>query len=130
MAFSPDGKFLAAGDSTATSAIWDVGSHARVAELASGHTMGVNDIAFSPDGNMVVSGGDDSKVILWRMMPREPLALGTLSTEDGVSAFSPDGRTLAIRAGNNVTLWDVIVRTRLATLPGAGSVVFSRMAVR
>ena len=40
----------------------DTGRH--IAEL-SGHTRGVQSIAFSPDGRLLASGGYDSAIYLW-----------------------------------------------------------------
>lgn len=77
----------------------------------------VYDIALSPDGGTLAAGGSSNTVKLWDMATGEPLRTLTLG-EDVVYvdflAFSPDGKTLALPAGEYVfpifqpiRLWDV-----------------------
>jgi WD40 repeat protein/DNA-binding SARP family transcriptional activator len=44
--------------------VWDLASGEELDRLT-GHTAGVNDIAFGPEGSIALSGGNDSQVILW-----------------------------------------------------------------
>ncbi len=56
VAFSPDGKYVAAADNTAK--IWDVASGNQVQTLP-GHTSGIYGIAFSPDGTRLATASSD-----------------------------------------------------------------------
>src|SRR4051812_40032578 len=54
LAFSPDGKTLAAGDIEGTVRLWDAGTGGEVRCLK-GHTSSLNSVAYSPDGKVLIS---------------------------------------------------------------------------
>lgn len=64
VAFSPDGKYIAAGAAQNTITFWDVGAQEKTAILGTSNTLTsggrvgeVNSVAFSPDGKTLASGG-------------------------------------------------------------------------
>jgi WD40 repeat protein len=63
LAFSPDGKVLAAGG-VWTVGLWDVGSGKALAQFE-GHRGRVKSLAFSPDGKRLASASEDSTVLIW-----------------------------------------------------------------
>src|SRR5262249_46484771 len=104
VAFSPDGRYLAAGGPNNTVKPWDVTTGAEFLSL-SGHTRPVFSVVFSPDGQRLAATGQDYVVIVWdipsgrkafRLRPEYDIA--TRAT-----AFSPrDGRYLAVGSGLSV----------------------------
>ncbi len=64
VAFSPDGRMLAAGLTDKTIKLWNTTTGAILRTLT-GHTSGVNAVAFSPDGRMLASGSSDLTWMVW-----------------------------------------------------------------
>ena len=113
VAFSPDGKILAAGITDAEGSgpniirLWDMATKTQLPPLI-GHTHGVQSVAFSPDGKTLASGAFDSTIRLWDVATKTEIA--NLPYENPVTSvsFSPDGKTLVSGAFNNkVAFWDV-----------------------
>lgn len=79
----------------------------------SGHSSGVNSVAFAPDGRTLATSDNVGTVILWNLTdPTQPRLLGTPLRHSGAvtSAFAPDGRTLAVGSNvddGTVILWDL-----------------------
>jgi WD40 repeat protein len=109
VAFSPDGKTLAAGAENDTVWLWDVGTRRLLGRL-SGPAHSVESVAFSPDGRILASGSDDRTIRFWDVRSRRPLGPRLRGHSDEVwsVAFSPDGRILASGSADGVIrLWDV-----------------------
>jgi RNA polymerase sigma factor (sigma-70 family) len=70
VAFSPDGKILAAASGDNTVQLWEVATGKRIRVLT-GHRGAVAKVVFSPDGKTVASGSDDRTILLWSMFERE-----------------------------------------------------------
>lgn len=99
---SPDGRWLAAGDTASQVLLWDlqtesasslVGEHAgrkgRVEAL-------IWEVSFNAQGDLLASAGGDGVVQIWDLTAGQPLA--TLPGHGGAATsvqFSPDGRWLA-----------------------------------
>src|SRR5206468_2187130 len=108
LAFSPDGKRLAAGTREWHVVLWDLEGGREV--VLTGHRDLVASVAFSPDGQTLASGSWDGTVGLWRVASAQPLL--TLEGHRGkvhCVRFSPDGGVLAsggeTREGGEVYLW-------------------------
>jgi WD40 repeat protein len=109
LAFSPDGKSLAAVRENATAdgalCVYDVASGRRVAALPGPACA----LAFSPDGKALVAAGGDGRLRLFDAVNWRPLATYRWH-QNGLSdvAFSPDGRWLATCGfEGRVKLWPV-----------------------
>ena len=73
VAFSLDGKTLAAGNDDGTIELWNVASGANTKTLT-GHTDQVWSVAFSPDGKTLASGSKDCTVKLWQVSDGKNIA--------------------------------------------------------
>jgi len=118
VAFSPDGKTIAAGYHAGV-VMWDVAGAKRLAMLSIAEEEGdIACVAFSPDGKALAAGcgGAAGGVVVWDLVRRkrlaaEPFVLDGHGPVDCL-AFSPDGRVFA--AGYNdgtVVLWDIDLKT-------------------
>lgn len=139
MAFSPDGRFLAAGthdDSNPPDGvikIWDSTTYRNIANLK-GHESGVekvgnvwkgfsgepSSVAFSPDGTIIASGAMDSHhttIKMWDVTNWQEM--DSLETGSPVSflTFSPNGELLT-SYGDTIKLWNVATGENIATLEG------------
>ncbi|CAN5548774.1 hypothetical protein BH23BAC1_BH23BAC1_11790 [soil metagenome] len=66
IAFSNDGKYIAAGDEDGVLRIWDI-TNRKLQISLNGHNSIIRKIKFSSDDKMIASSGFDGKVILWFM---------------------------------------------------------------
>jgi WD40 repeat protein len=106
--FSPDSRLLAAGVGNASRPgevrVWDVAmspegrrAGGRLRFTVAGHTRPVKTLAFSRNGRLLVTGGQDEKVVLWDAATgREVRALPARYGPVEEVVFSPDGGRLAV----------------------------------
>ena len=107
VAFSPDGKRLAAGNWSGAWTVWDVPTRQIVAR-AKGHVDTVADVAFSPDGDYLATAGWDGAVKVWAVPGGGLVTMTrTLSRELEAVAFAPRGRVVAVAgSGGRTTLFE------------------------
>jgi WD40 repeat protein/transcriptional regulator with XRE-family HTH domain len=108
VAFSPDGKLLAAGGINGQVRFWRLQDGQQVLTLA-GHSDWVGSIAFSPNGKLFVSGSHDRTIKFWDL--ESGACLRTIVAHDDMIwsiAISPDGRWLASAGKDHlVKIWEI-----------------------
>jgi dipeptidyl aminopeptidase/acylaminoacyl peptidase len=122
VAFSADGRLLAAGTKDGKITLWQMDSGSLLRTLVAGAQGEAPSVAFSPDGSLLASGLKDIR--LWRVTDGTLLRkIAAPSPWAGAVAFSPDGQSLATANRNTVRLWRVADGTLLRTLAAhAGNV--------
>lgn len=128
LAFSQDGRFLAAGFRDGIVKVWDLATR-ELKQTLVGHTAQVNAVAFAPLGNTLASAGKDLTIKFWDTVTgAEQRTFAGLASEVRSIAFSPDGKLFAA-ADHSVRLWDLTTGKQMRMLKGhkgaITSVVFS-----
>lgn len=118
LAFTPDGRTLAAGDITGTIILWDVTDRSRPRRLGRplSTSVDVRSIALTSDKRTLATGNADGTISLWDVAnPMRPRWLSTRAGRGnftmGSVAFTPDGALLASGdEGGEATVWEVTDR--------------------
>jgi WD40 repeat protein/tRNA A-37 threonylcarbamoyl transferase component Bud32 len=120
VAFSPDGKTLAAGTVDWQVRRWEVATGKEHQPPLKGHRDSVRAVAFSPDGRWLASASNDGIIQVWDASTGKVkhTLVGHENAAWGV-AFSPDSRRLASSADDaTIRVWDVGLGRLLLTLYG------------
>jgi WD40 repeat protein len=121
LAWSPDGKAIAAGNcNTPEAVVWDAASGKELRRLKD-HLGGARAVAWSPDGKLIATGSNARQVGLFDAATGRLLRQQAGHTQAVAAvAFAPDGKALA-SAGHDgtVRLWDVARGGELQQLRGA-----------
>jgi WD40 repeat protein len=117
LAFSPDGKLLAAGAMNGAVTVLDVVSHSMVTSFrahARGRTWGsesnVTGLVFRRDGRTLLSSGLDGSIRGWDARSGKPIGRPLRGHEGGVGALAlaPDGQALASGGvDERIAVWDL-----------------------
>ena len=97
VAFSPDGKVLAAAHKNGTIELWNHHNGKLIFSFVA-HNDGVTPITFSPDGKLLATGNGDGSISFWN--PKNAEKLGNIPAQGeldfiGAVVFSPDGKFVA-----------------------------------
>ena len=127
-AFSPDEKYLVAGQKYGSVGLIDVQSGKplpNLAEFDSTWSWGMS-VAFTRDSRVVASGNESGTVRVWETESRRLIA--TLTGQPGEVrslAFFPDDRRLAVGGTGDVRIWDYRSGQELLALPCKGGLIES-----
>lgn len=118
VAFSPDGKYLAAGFKTGLVRLWNLASGTNTATLPGSDE--IWSLAFSPDSGSLAAGAVDGTIRVFEVAGGKQTGLLQGHTAKVWSlAFSPDGKHLASGAQNGtIRIWNPVNGHQLAVLAG------------
>jgi WD40 repeat protein/transcriptional regulator with XRE-family HTH domain len=119
VAFSPDGRYLAAGTHSGEVCVWELADRTRTVSTQ-GHQGAVHGMDWASDGRVLATGAFDGMVKLWEAQTGQLLA--TLKGHTGLVrdvCFSGDGHLLASGSLDaTVKLWETSTGRLLHTLRG------------
>jgi WD40 repeat protein len=103
VAFAPDGKVLASLGKEGVVRLWDPATGKELAPLKTGKSL-VLGMAYTPDGKGLLTVSDDGSVTAWDPATGRQRGGARLGLRDVVllGGFAPDGKLLAVEAGNIV----------------------------
>lgn len=117
LAFSPDSRLLAIGDSDGFLSVYEFTTRTRLLRFQA-HERGFKALTFSPDGRVIASGGR-GRLRIWSASDGTRLAdLSTSAGDVMWVAFRPDGAEFAVGAGDQVRVHDAASYRLIRSIPG------------
>ena len=121
VAFSPDGKYLAAGDANGHVYLWQLSPLSLVSTLTDPSSKGVTSVAFNPGSSVIAAGDANDHVYLWAAGKAAALAASSGAGIRSVS-FSSDGKYVSAGdADGNVYVWQLNNLSLASTMTDPGS---------
>ncbi|GAB1542161.1 NB-ARC domain-containing protein [Scytonema sp. NUACC21] len=126
VAFSPDNKLLAIGDSNGEIHLYQFTDGKQIL-ICKGHSNWITSLAFSPDSKTLASSSTDNSVMLWDVNTGQCLqSFQEHNNEVWSIAFSPNGKMLASGSDDQtIRLWNVSNGECLRVLQGHTNWVLS-----
>ncbi|KAA8649999.1 WD40 repeat domain-containing protein [Aspergillus tanneri] len=110
LAFSPDGFFLAAGDSRGRVLVYKVADGSLVTDRWTAHTARITSIAWKEDSTHVVSGSLDTNIFVWSLAnPGDWLQVSAAHKEgvNGVAWIAGGSKIASAGADASIKVWKV-----------------------
>ena len=108
VAFSPDGKTIATGDTNGEILVWQIKNSELQWRLKADSNC-IRSLTFSPDGKMLANAGENQTIKIWSLSRGKCIkTLNEPNNQVWSIAFSPDGKTLATGGEDRtVKIWSV-----------------------
>jgi predicted NACHT family NTPase len=119
VAFSPDGKLFAAGDSNCQITIWKLGSSQPIA-VCQGHADWLRSVVFSSDGAILASCSFDKTIKIWDIQTGDCIKTlqGHSSRVHSITISSDSKILVSSSRDKTIKLWDICTGECLKTLEG------------
>ncbi|KAG0200926.1 mitogen-activated protein kinase binding protein 1 [Mortierella sp. GBA30] len=125
LSFSPDGQYLAIGESGHQPRIlvWEVASQTLVGEMQ-GHKFGVQAVKFSPNSKHLVSLGfqHDGYIHVWNWRTGTQIAGNKVTTKVNALTFSADGSFFVTAGLRHIKFWYLNIGSRKGGIGAASNV--------
>jgi WD40 repeat protein len=134
LAFSPDGKLLAAGSTRPREdgriCLWDLAAGKELPPLK-GHKGQVFSVAFSPQGKLLASGASDGTFRLWDVSAGKEVGRFPAGTDHAYPfvGFAAGGKNLVGAEVGGLHVWDVETKKELRAFEGDGGATTYRAAL-
>lgn len=119
IAYSPDGKYIAAGYDNTLVRLWNAKTGSLI-KTFEGHTKVVWSVAFSPDGKYLISGSADKTIKQWNVETGELIRtfIGHENTVSFVTYDTGGGYIASGSADGTIKFWDPEKGNEVQTLKG------------
>lgn len=116
--FSADGEWLVVGDEKGAVVVLEAGSLNVLHQLSPTNTFNgpISSVAISADKSKLIMGNKNGNIKIYSIKEGKSTTFGSEKTLIADSAFSPDGKKVAVAYGDKVKVLDVNAFKRLYTL--------------